>query len=1184
MDQGRFFTTGAGRVSRRAKWTSGGVAMGIAGRFKSRWTAAVVVAALAACCFPAVASASVSLAGAPVLGPQALPHGLGLVPTPSAPVTPSVVHGLAVATVALPASVDLTPYAMPVGNQGDVGSCAAWATDYTALGYWENKEGIAGGGLEPMYTYSQVTGGVDDGSTIEGNLAVDEQQGVDDQSDYWQGNFDYWDQPTAAETTHAANWRLTSYADLPTNTTSDSTVTQQSIEAALAAGMPVVIGIPVYDNFFDVTAADGGYYDSISGDLAGYHAITALGYNASGLVIENSWGSGWGNGGFATLGWDFVNGYVFDAVSVGPLANGEPVASVAPALSGTAKVGQTLSASTGTWSPAATSYAYQWQRAAVGSSDWAPISGATAATYAPAAADVGEDLRVQVSATGAQGTGNAASAAVGPVTSNAPFATTAPAISGTLRQAQTLSANSGTWNPAGTSYTYQWQRSTNAGSSWSSIAGATAVTYQTTAADVNAYERVLVTATNGFGSTTASSPQVGPIATAAPVNATAPAISGALRVGQSLSVTSGGWSPTPSSITYQWQRSTNAGASWSNISGATATSYTTGSTDGGAYERVLVTATNSYGSTVADAAQVGPIAGQPYDTAAPTLSGSLREGQSLSATAGSWSPAATFYTYQWQRSTNGGSSWSNIAGATGATYATVAADVNADERVAVTATNASGSTVADSAQLGPISGLPYNTVAPALTGTPRETQYLYANTGSWSPAATTYAYQWQRSYDGGKTWVSVSGETNSYYALEPSDVGNLDRIQIAATNAYGTTYAWTVVGPIQSDAPVETAAPVISGTLREGQTLSTTLGSWSPAGDYYTYQWQRSTNAGVSWSNIAGATSSSYVTGAADVNARERVTVTAVNSFGTVAVSAAAVGPISGLPFDTTTPLLSGTPRQGQTLSVSTGSWSPAASTYTYQWQRSTNAGASWSNVAGANASTYVLAAADINAYERVLVTATNAFGPTTVATAQLGPVASGAPSLTTAPAISGTARQGLTLSVTTGSWTLSPTSYTYQWQRSTNSGSTWSNIAGATTASYPLLAADVNAYERVQVTATNAFGATTATTAQVGPVASGAPAATTVPAISGTARLGQVLSATTGAWTLSPTSFTYQWQRSTNGGSTWANIAGASAAAYVTASADVGNYLRVQVTATNAFGSGIASSSSSAKIATAAA
>src|SRR5690349_1091069 len=70
------------------------------------------------------------------------PHGLGLI-VPSQPeqATRAEAGEVSAQAVGLPASVDLSQWAMPVGDQGQVGSCAAWATDYSAMGYWMNKQG-----------------------------------------------------------------------------------------------------------------------------------------------------------------------------------------------------------------------------------------------------------------------------------------------------------------------------------------------------------------------------------------------------------------------------------------------------------------------------------------------------------------------------------------------------------------------------------------------------------------------------------------------------------------------------------------------------------------------------------------------------------------------------------------------------------------------------------------------------------------------------------------------------------------------------------------------------------------------------------------------------------------------------------------------------------------------------------
>ena len=491
-------------------------------------------------------SAVVSAAANPAAG--VLPHALGLVPTTEPAVSAAAAPGLRAAAASLPASVDLTKYAMPVGNQGDVGSCASWSTIYGALGYWINKQGIAGGPLAPMYAYSQNVVGNDGGSTIEGNLYTAEQEGIDDQSDYWQGNYDWTDVPNSAEMADAVNWKLSGFSGLELG----GTLTQQSIESALAGGDPVVIGISVYSNFFYV--GSNGLYSGVSGSFEGYHAITALGYNANGLVIENSWGTGWGANGYATLSWSFVNQYVFDAVAIAPLVTRQPVRATAPTVTGTAHQGLTLTASNGGWSPAATSYSYQWEHATPGSNKWTEISDATSSSYVPAASDVGDSLRVLVTGSDKSGPGAAFSTATATVPSGAPASTAAPSVTGTLREGQALTVSTGSWNPSATSYAYQWQRSTTTGGPWTAITGATSSTYVPGSADVNAYLRVLVTATNANGQASATSAQAGPI-NGEPNNTAVPTIAGTARQGSTLTASNGTWNPVATSYAYQWQRS-----------------------------------------------------------------------------------------------------------------------------------------------------------------------------------------------------------------------------------------------------------------------------------------------------------------------------------------------------------------------------------------------------------------------------------------------------------------------------------------------------------------------------------------------------------------------------------------------------------------------------------------------------
>jgi hypothetical protein len=101
---------------------------------------------------------------------------------------------------------------------------------------------------------------------------------------------------------------------------------------------------------------------------------------------------------------------------------------------------------------------------------------------------------------------------------------------------------------------------------------------------------------------------------------------------------------------------------------------------------------------------------------------------------------------------------------------------------------------------------------------------------------------------------------------------------------------------------------------------------------------------------------------------------------------------------------------------------------------------------------------------------------------------------------------------------------------------------------------------------------------------AQAAPVNQSLPTISGSAVRGQALTATSGAWSNTPTTFAYRWLRCDAGGASCTEISGATGSGYTVADADVGKTLRVEVTAGNADGSGQATSAPTAVVTTSAA
>lgn len=192
------------------------------------------------------------------------------------------------------------------------------------------------------------------------------------------------------------------------------------------------------------------------------------------------------------------------------------------------------------------------------------------------------------------------------------------------------------------------------------------------------------------------------------------------------------------------------------------------------------------------------------------------------------------------------------------------------------------------------------------------------------------------------------------------------------------------------------------------------------------------------------------------------------------------------------------------------------------------------------------------------------------------------APTNTDPPAISGTPQVGAAVTTSNGTWNNRPTSYLHAWEDCDSTGAACSLISGATSSSYTLQSRDAGYMLRSLVTATNAGGSSSAYSARAAvttaPLSPSPPANTALPAISGATQEGQTLSASNGAWTNSPTSGSYQWQDCTLFGCS--TISGATAQTYTVQPADVGDTIDVTVTATNAAGSGTATSAQTAPIA----
>ena len=414
-----------------------------------------------------------------------------------------------------------------------------------------------------------------------------------------------------------------------------------------------------------------------------------------------------------------------------------------------------------------------------------------------------------------------------------------------------------------------------------------------------------------------------------------------------------------SATSFQWQLSTDGGSNWNNI------------TNGGVYSNATTATLNLTGITIGmngylyrniASAQCGFTNSSPAlltVQAAPSISNQPTAATICGGNNTSYSVTASGanLTYQWMVSTTGcGGAFSNLAN--GAPYSGVTtATLNITN--ATTAMNGYAYQCVVTGTCAPAATsncalLTVNTPV-AVTGQPATSTLCAGGNTSFTVAAsgTTPTYQWQLSTDGGANWNNIAN--GGVYSNATTATLNLTGVTAGMT---GYQYRCMVTGAAPcgavnsnaaaltvNTAPAITTNPVAGTTICAAQNTSYSVVA---NGTALTYQWQVSTDLGVTYNAIAnggvysGATSSTLTITAATV---------AMNTYRYRCVISGTCAPAatsSAATLTVYTPI-SITTAPANTTICATGTTSfsvlAAGTTPTYQWQLSTDGGATWNNI-----------------------------------------------------------------------------------------------------------------------------------------------------------------------------------------------------------------------------------------------
>jgi hypothetical protein len=718
-----------------------------------------------------------------------------------------------------------------------------------------------------------------------------------------------------------------------------------------------------------------------------------------------------------------------------------PSSTSPPTISGIAADGQTLTANEGTWAgtpPLA--YTYQWRRCDPSGGACADVAGATSKTYVVAGADAGSTLRVTVTAS------NGSSVYATAVSGDAPrsywrFGEASGALVDQKGVANGTYVGSPSRGVAGlltgdpdlaASFDGTSQYADVAGAAaWTPSAFSVEIVVRPSSLPVNRTIWATQGSFNGWWLNTGPSGEVrifvgdgsawrfgssGPVLAAGgtyQVVATYDGTNARLYVNGSLVSTGPSVAMAP-----------NGGANVMRF-GAFSTGpgqYWPGILDDASFYSVALSQTQvqaHYGASItgsaATSAPTAVVTGSPpVNTSAPVVSGAAQVEQTLSASTGTWSGTAPIsYAYQWRRCDGSGAGCSDIAGATGQTYAVVADDLGATLRVAVSASNTVGQATAQSA------------ASAVVTAAPEEVTYIASASQSFSGSSTftVPAVAGAASGDLLLAWVA----TDTTHAIATAPPG---WTQVGSTQADGTDSSLSVFSRLlQTNEPsswagtfaglkagivgvvayrgADPATPIESiGQRSAGYSTTSSTAAITPAGNgrllVALYGADPGTNtragtpdtspAGVERLDIGNGTlgyvyAQDHLQTAAGAAALDATWNGAESSANFILALSSTPG-VPTAPAATSPPVVSGTAQEGQTLAAATGSWSGTAPiSFAYRWQRCSPACA---DIGGATSSAYQVAAADLGATLRVGVTGTNSVGSSEAFSAETATVTSG--------------------------------------------------------------------------------------------------------------------------------------------------------------------------------------------------
>ncbi len=722
-------------------------------------------------------------------------------------------------------------------------------------------------------------------------------------------------------------------------------------------------------------------------------------------------------------------------------------------VSGTARVGETLTADVTDPDGDVTGVTWVWSRAATASGTFSAISGATASSYTLTSNDENMWVRATATYTDRRGSAKTANATTGPIAANSPAAFADASVSRTVAET-TVSGNVGSAVSAsdadGDTLTYSVAQATSGGADDLTafnedfvLDTATGQISVKAGASIDFEDRasyiVVIEVTDSIDSSTTIDDTVTLTINVSDVEEPgAVTVSGTARVGETLTANVTDPDGVVTGVTWVWSRAATASGTFSAISGATASSYTLTSNDENMWVRATATYTERRGSAKTANATTGPIAANsPAAFAETSVSRTVAE-NTVSGNVGSAVSATDAdgdtLTYSVAQATSGGADDLTafnedfvLDTATGQISVKANGSIDFEDRasyivvIEVTDSIDSSTTIDDTVTLTINVSDVEEPGAVTVSGTARVGETLTADVTDPDGDVTSVGWVWSRAATASGTFSAISGATASSYTLTSNDENMWVRATATYTDRRGSAKtANATTGSIAANSPAAFAAASVSRTVAEN-TVSGNVGAAVSAtdadGDTLTYS--------VSVASISGgaenltAFNEDFVldTATGQISVKANGSIDFEDRASYIVVIEVTDSIDSSTTIDDTVTLtinvsdveepgavtVSGTARVGETLTADVTDPDGDVTGVTWVWSRAATASGTFSAISGATASSYTLTSNDENMWVRATATYTDRRGSAKTANATTGSIAANSPAAFAAASVSRT-------------------------------------------------------------------------------------------------------------------------------------------------------------------------------------